>query len=1174
MDHIDFDTEQSLFVAPESLSSEQLAMAMSIPTQRRLIRKPLPDVPPGQANRTGEQSLIFARTGLARQHGVTLEASCRQAREAAAEEQRQLDWWPAPRSAFPATVDGEGDREPRVYGKLDSLYETHLLRIIEASLDASDRHSESLARTIVDALKQCLDTLATPEALGALQRSYSFLWRVEALVRSNEQLDCSKAPKGGVRWPRLGAWRGSISTSANGNNTEARKKKRDLALQLLGNAFWMAGVGVGDGAGLGIGMEEDEPPAHSDSASDKTASKRTSGSAPRLLVKSSIPTVALHVGDENGAVSERSSDEAVRATTKTPQEPTPDRASVLTTRLAMQLKNAENSSKQPSAPLARPQPKPARNDDEGHMAVSKVCLDFVPELDDGDDGNGVDGRSLRRRRSGTITLRSERRQQNMSTMSTRSDYTVRLADGGRREVRIVWKPNQFTGSPLFLNPLSSDAEGREHLHDAKGDHQLQLIGGTFVVELGRDSEEEENVLRNVLDIGLYAASAMMLESALLHDNGLEADDEEQQSEEPVESPNESSEAQSDGSPSLAQPSSTSSAAPAEKQSRWPTNLWGIIGHSSHDQPQHSLGFPKSKTIDGSSKRGEKRASGYSSKLGKMISSFTGAKRPSTADQESISEDAIKEETNAATSSVETESNNVTHQQTLPHKPAPPTSISPHVPETSRDSLGTFEQGDYLEHLLSHQSLSLNVLEGLDVSLPFAKQQEQPSTPSDSKRASMQSRNSFNDAETRASGSTLSVSRSLASSAKSARSTSGSSQAESNVSVPPSKGSVLSAAAEASDSWDDKSRREVQFYQRAGSSRDVSLGQAVEEMAAKAIVLDKGDKKVKDAGGDGAEVKSASPRTYRVAQYLHGHDRISILASVTQPMEVPSVPASNQADINAVAKASQMGQDIARSAVLLAEHVNHAHQFSERAADDGSPESIGIVMWSANIRTGDESAMKSMSNCTYLASYGAFIQAILSHPKFVADKYDMVRMFRLGGITLKFQVQPIVVFDLLVDGPVVVKSKAKDEGEEHANDASVDNARQVATEAEDAKIFKRTRIEIQDFYASVKRHISALEHVFVARELDERGNTIKPSAASSRGSILTVHTDTDSSLDGSTQAESLISSLSSEGPLALLSGLKGSFRKAEFSLYDSLKTVRGGLPEFESLLALLTPVLLF
>jgi hypothetical protein len=208
----------------------------------------------------------------------------------------------------------------------------------------------------------------------------------------------------------------------------------------------------------------------------------------------------------------------------------------------------------------------------------------------------------------------------------------------------------------------------------------------------------------------------------------------------------------------------------------------------------------------------------------------------------------------------------------------------------------------------------------------------------------------------------------------------------------------------------------------------------------------------------------------------------------------------------------------------------------------------ILLWSANVKTEANTPIKSMSEASYLVSYGFFLESILSHPKFAEEKeskYDIVRLFKVGDVTIKFQVQPIIVFDLLLEGPVVMTKREK-----------------PAPAKEDDKKLNETRLEVQGFYACVKNQISRLEHIFVARDVDEKGKTIRPSPALVRqlSSASGTLTDEEGSDVGDSSQDSQLDRLdkgaySSNEPLSLLSKLKKSFRRQEFELYDLLKTVQ-------------------
>ncbi|UZJ55341.1 hypothetical protein CBS101457_004661 [Exobasidium rhododendri] len=911
----------------------------------------------------------------------------------------------------------------------------------------------------------------------------------------------------------------------------------------------MAGVGIGDGPSFGMGMYQDRTPPTE--TAEKVTQKRAPLAAPNLLVTSSVPTIALHTDSGNEEIFHKEKD-----------EPPAERASVLTSRLAMQLKNAEASaSKAPRAPSPR---KPSRsNDEEARMAVCKVCLDFDYRSEAGStelDGTGSNGR---RKRSGTVTLKSERR--NKST----SDHTIKESEESYTDPKVSWKANEFTGPPLLLNPLSSDID----LQSREGNPtQLQLIGGTFVIETGNNDEEEENDLRNVLDAGLYAASAMMLETALLRNflvvSTAVVSDFTCEGKEESEGAAAQDTSPIDNGPPLPRPNPEMKEGPPEKQTRWSTGIWSMMQYGSSDlssaaRKQHHSSIPSrsSNSDTKPTKKAERAAVGYSGKLGKIITSFTGnvSKRASKTDSakpgsvdlaQGDTEDA--QQSNCQNESSDKKENKEAHTYT------PPLSISPYYPEHDATKKDDQEEESYLERLLSRQSLSLTVLEGLDVSLPLVNQQRQASEAStDSKRLpSSHARETSVDAESKGTASTLSVARSVAStSTESIRSSSGASQARPPTQLS-SKASLASTTVDHDMSWTESNRRDVHFYQKTGDCRDVSLGQAIEEMAAKAIVLDKESKPVKEKekekgqtkkkdAGKGLDEEVLLESKYRVAQYLHGQSRVSVLALVAQGTSTPS------SSTPSTAKGEDHGEIdlVAKSALLLAEQAQQQQQASQSsrgddASVDGVPQEDNgtgreeICLWSANVQTGEETSVTAMSEETYLSSFGSFVEALVHHPMFDKDRYETVRLFKVGGITLKFQIQRIVVYDLLVEGPVVIVTPGEKVQEAEMAD-------------EKSALFETTRLEIQSFYALLKGQISTLEHLFVARELDEAGKTIGPPVASSRvaSSVLS------SGSDVAPNYQMGGPSSSSSGPFKLLSRVKESLRKSEFELYDALKCTK-------------------
>lgn len=1281
---------------------------LTINTRRRLIRKPLPK-PPGQKETKKEDqnkisaptssissskpdsihqathhdshqvrsaglthSAIFAGNNLQKQHTLTLEEARSRAREFVAKEKAILEWWPDVNHTIKAEkVQGAAsDRNEGQY-TLNARCRLHLERIVEFSIftnsDLSKAESASIARCIIDAIVLCLSTLTKPEALAALQQTSSVMWRVDALVRSNEQLSGARGGLSallgilGVRWSKLASWRGketgelpidglggsralmpaldrrtASSSSSITLGTEQRRRKRDVAMQLLNNAFWTAGINVEGEEVLAKEHEEKINQNHEEK-------KRLAGTAPSLLSKPMAPTVAL-TGELASLDAEVQASQKDKAKEEEKSEklsmPTPaaERPSMLTDRLAMQLRNsakiqaegsADHAAKAGTLPARSPMSRtvshasildknnqPANNTDTAKVkiAVSKVCVRFEEEW------NRATAKQMRtRRKSETLTLKDVRRRfENVSSMSGRSDKTIghllseQQQSAQKDAIVIDWLPDKFDGEPLHLNPLSSDVEGRD-ADDANDG--IKIIGGSFVV-YGVE-EKIRIVIHNTIDIALYAAIAMVLETAFLMDFDLDpkGDIEAEHSaeaqtevrfaeEQPQNEEDQESHLEKDGvNPKTETPQQSEI---DKNQGQWRKSIWSMLhmGGSSAVVPANqspdakakrsSVVFPRTKTADAKLQSNPEKdaVAGQYSRLGRILSSFTGhseKKTPSgSSNNARIRSFSDAKQSNLAQlledeSTIQaTEANS--DQQTSLLDGKPPKYISAYREEEPMEEDEQHVNEDLIEELVSRQTLSVLILEGLDISLPFARQ---VSTNANSKGTSTTA--PANPATETKKGSTLSVHPTTQSRISSfSRATDSTAQSNQDTSL---SGRAQRVENRAEQQFNfEKQRREVLFYQRGGNCRDVSLGQAIEEMTAKAIVLhnewlqtEKSSKREKDK-----QSQATSP-TFKIAQYLHGRDKITVSASIVKTASstkmssnVTEAPTPNAADAKEVANALKTDKDLAQTALRLAEHIQSAaqHQPNSTAIDNGSslkaPHKATIEMWHADMRTGRQTAVKSMSDATYLASYGTFLNDLMTSHFFTQEsplllapggddaelldasddpKRDLVRLFKIDNVVLKFHVQTIPIHHLLIDGPVVCLENLNDvEGEDKA--AKKETARDTLTKS----LVKETRLEVQAFFASVKEEISRMEQIFVARELDINGNTVKPSAPSSSGhgsvrSVFTLETATEEQQsDRNSIAESTTSSYAgaASGPLELLGKVMSSMRKAEFRLYESLK----------------------
>lgn len=1344
MDQIDFDTEKSLQAALDArasassskLSADPASINLSLPTRKRLIRKPLPDVPNRSASasmagssagardstgnsssssssvqisgtgassmltvgdvndyhtamqRRGTHSDILSRHDAPRHHAASLEASRSKAREVLEEQRIELSWWP--NIADVAAIDQETCRAPKLpEGAEDTASivlsqenRHHLENVLHHCMLSLSEDHQTLAvetDTLLGPLEACIATLTESQALAALQRTASVLWRVDALVRSSEQQGSGNKTDSsmgalGMRWPKL-AWRGSGARLATGaesdgtgmdssllapssvqSSTMRAARKRDVAMRLLSNAFWMAGVGVGDGAGLGIGLDMAAEAALSGgnptttSKAAPAAPRKSVGAAPNLLLRGAAPTVALSKTeneDEKKEASESPSEQKAevekQSETRLPDEKEGEKRKVeslhaeehstLTERLAMQLKSGTRPSSKSTSPdrTSRSSMKADAAAGSAEEAKMTVCKIMVNVRDDrpflgSEEGEGKDT-VRRRRRSETVTVTAaERRRMNAST---KSDATVKFkpTDEGHAvvgEASVKWQPDVYEGNELLLNPLKSDMATKDD--DGSDESGVNLIGGTF--EVHADSQEHADTIATILDVGLFVASALALEQAFLQNCGMRDAYKAEEVTSILPSPDGKRQEQADSGSANAEdklrspreldgfhPNDPSS----RSYSRWSRGLWNIIqsGHhvtSSKEESNgnHAIGFPRSKTVESSHKGSGGRKAAYT-RLGKMITSFGGGtRRPLTAEDDVIKPLAVAEEREDSDSrGEEYQEADSARKRTLSDtgpsgrevktasaRKLPPLSVSPHICGVEYVADGTDKNTNsctFLDAFLDRQSFAL-LVEGFGGPLNFIPEVNDGNHGKGRRLAtpSLQSK-AVSSKEGAIEGGSTSSSFSVASSQRTASTAASRATANtttSNTTNATSATSATNATSKAKDGRQGHYRREISFYQHGGPSRDVSLGQAIEEAAARAVSLSlegevkktKAEKDSKKSASDAtkqrlAEGCSQSVEGFKVAQFVYASDRISMFATVLPPPTPPkpfddagedskkdvevqahppaSASSSNEsADAAAAANAPRANLDTARAAGATAKSPESGTKLSTRSM---------IYLWTTSMRTGKQTAIAGMTDATYLLSFGKFLEAIVQQPRLFANviqsgeyllldgqavsdsKFDLVRLFKIGRVLIKIQVQPIYLFNLLIEGPVVVtqdeaggeKLRRIDHMTEERGESETESEQGLVDEDEKRakRVINRTRLEIQRFFASTKEQVSSLEHLFVARELDERGKTIKkvPSKDVS---------ESDEAPDATSTA------------LTLLSRLKTSLRSAEFELYSDLKEADG------------------
>uniref|UniRef100_V5EP07 PIPK domain-containing protein n=1 Tax=Kalmanozyma brasiliensis (strain GHG001) TaxID=1365824 RepID=V5EP07_KALBG len=222
------------------------------------------------------------------------------------------------------------------------------------------------------------------------------------------------------------------------------------------------------------------------------------------------------------------------------------------------------------------------------------------------------------------------------------------------------------------------------------------------------------------------------------------------------------------------------------------------------------------------------------------------------------------------------------------------------------------------------------------------------------------------------------------------------------------------------------------------------------------------------------------------------------------------------------------------------------------------------MWNASAKSGWQGKAAPMSEPTYLLSFARYLEAISYHPalrraaglepangkaygglanvqqqlrqgrseddRSVAEGASLLRFFRSGRSLVKVQVQPLVLYDLHIQGPCLQTSseRRRDRKQKQAQ-AEKRKFRQLA---------EQTRLEIQRFFASIKGNTTRLEGVFVSRDLDEAGKTIRRKSTAQP--------------NGAAASPNLTMSEAVAEPLSLLTNLRSSLRTDEFELYEALQ----------------------
>ncbi|KAJ1021862.1 hypothetical protein NDA16_003625 [Ustilago loliicola] len=425
------------------------------------------------------------------------------------------------------------------------------------------------------------------------------------------------------------------------------------------------------------------------------------------------------------------------------------------------------------------------------------------------------------------------------------------------------------------------------------------------------------------------------------------------------------------------------------------------------------------------------------------------------------------------------------------------------------------------------------------------------------------------------------------------------------------------------------REEVAFYQRLSNSRDVPLGQVIEELGIRACALEAD----RDASSKTSDSRIVSGKAFangkdplagqrfngtygmpeQRLQFIHGSCRIKVVATVlpsrlyeiepetqrTAEPQLEKVPVestlqtgsaavspslkptrSRESDVSAIAAASHTDKEAANTAFAVAETaVQAAESATSRPLVDqrGSGSTSGIWMWNASAKSGWQGKAMPMSESTYLLSFARYLEAISYHPalrrtaglepanakaygglanvqqqlrqgrsedaRSIAEGPNLLRFFRNGRSLVKVQVQPLVLYDLHIEGPCL-KTGSERRRQRKQKQAQAEKRRFK-------QLTEETRLEIQHFFASIKSNTTKLEDVFVSRELDEAGKTIRRKVAAAAEVADAIKARAEGDAPTASSSSSTISEQVAE-PLNLLTNLRSSLRSDEFELYEALQ----------------------
>jgi hypothetical protein len=1227
------NTSTSVSVSANSSAAASLSeygdASLTLNTRRRLIRKPLPDLPSSQKrdagststdadNRTegvlrhdelreASHSSVFAHH-TSKKAGLTLSQARQRTRDLEEKERAMIEWWP---SVPFDVVCAQHDTDQALH--LNLQCRRHLRNIIQASLQATMPESDkeltlNLTTSIELAIVACLRSVATTSTLAGLHQTCSILWRVEALVRSEEQLKDSKGGIAnvldllGLRWTSFVPWRkgGSVamednnikalssleellsirpllasrrlsssSSSVNATvNTEQRRRKRDVAMQLLNSAF------------LTPAHSKVDPIPNAAGSEKSTTQKKHSLAGPSFALKPATPTVALATKDDDHSYFPQQSQASAQSNISG-NPPAGERPSMLADRLSMQLRNASRSNSETSVPQVKAatlRDSSARssrssfnmlNDTQEKEPLTLTACSIYHCHEEGSPDENADRPSRANTIKGTL-----KRLENLSTISTASDETV-TGNLKQREVadnqtttsgrpNIEWVPDRFEGCPLRRNPfaLTADIAGQ------KTDETIarnSIVGGTFVTKA---SAQHFEAIKEALELALYAAASMLLETNFLVDFGLPPQVEkapplvndvlEPQSDNPLD-PSNSAEEGCETSSNAESPAHAHS----HPHSHWHRGIWHVFGHHDNfNKPLEKGEVPSSPTRDRPAPLSRMRRLWHAFAPSSSTSIYAQQLGDKAIESGDMHRSEINEGTPHDTSDVRDKEG-----QYLPTTIAyeKPSHLSAY--RAGKDACQT--QGDVRAVLMSSCTFQYATVYGVDLTGSHASSAKKEGTISTTASASAAS----TPTDSRAPSQTVPASQPLSADTWSTLSRqSDSTNASSHAGLPSAAVASQSSASNA---------RSVQFYEHEDQeTADTSLGQALEEMAARTTALQHtmSMKTEKSRTSTSLDIEATS-HTFKIAQYLTKQDKVFVCGSIVA-RAVPSPPSKSGTSTPLHSRHDSMvsneNVEISFNEKSSNDRDYDVKRYRKTTATRSTASLVRpIQMWHADVRTGRQSVPVVMSDATYLASYAMFLEALTKRAEFTRQsppligddlddtdalgesddpKHDLVRMFKIGDVLLKFHVQSVNLFDMLIEGPVVVTLN-------HPHEAVAVTIAGSDSEqnAQFTELLATTRAEIRKFYASLKQCVSQLEQLLVARELDTNGKTIKIEAPSlGRSSVRTVFTDTTDAETASFD-ESIADSTSTgytgaaAEPLSRLERVTSSIRKGEFQLYEMLKS---------------------